>query len=87
LFAVVSHTGVVPEQSVLAVHWTHAPLAEQTGRVASRVEHCADVVQAVHTPLAEQTGVVAGHVALVRQPTQTPVGEQRVRVGSLRAVH
>jgi hypothetical protein len=44
-------------------------------------------VQAVHVPLLAQMGAVAGQVALVRQPTQVPLVEQKVRVGSLRAVH
>ena len=83
----VSHTAVAPEQLVLAVHWTHAPAVEQTGWVTSMPAHWEEPVHAMHVPALEQTGVVAGQVALVRQPTQVPLVEQKVRVGSLRAVH
>jgi hypothetical protein len=49
--------------------------------------HWEEPVQTVHVPLFEQIGLVAGQVALVRHPTQVPLVEQKVRVGSLRAVH
>jgi len=87
LFVVVSQTGVAPEHVELSVHCTQAPAAEHTGRVASIVAHCVDVVQAVHTPLATQTGVVAGQVALLRHPTHVPAVEQSVLAGSFKAVH
>jgi hypothetical protein len=83
----VSHTAVAPEQLVLAVHWTHAPAVEQTGWFTSMPAHWEELVHAMHVPLLEQMGLVAGQVALVRHPTQVPLVEQKVRVGSLRAVH
>jgi hypothetical protein len=65
LFVVVSQTGVAPEQSVFAAHWTHAPAAEHTVRAGSaRVTHSTAVVHVAHVPAAEQIGVATWHVAL-----------------------
>ena len=62
--------GVVPPQSVLLVHWTHAPAEEQAGVAGLLAAHWLDVVQAVHVSVvAEQMGVAPAHVALAVQPT------------------
>ena len=69
VFVAVLHTGVVPEQSVFAVHCTHAPAAEHAGRAALFAAHWMEAVQAVQTSAAEQIGVAPAHVALVVHPT------------------
>jgi len=68
---VVSQTGVAPEQVVLSVHCTHAPLAEQAGVVGLLARHWLAVVQAVQV-FAVQMGVAAEQVALVRHWTHCP---------------
>jgi hypothetical protein len=80
LLVTVSHTAVAPEQLVLAVRWTHAPAVEQTGWVTSMPAHWEEPVQTVHVPALEQMGVEAGQVALVRQPMQVLLVEQKVCV-------
>jgi len=87
LLVEVSHTAVAPEQLVLAVHWTHAPVVEQTGWFTSIPAHWEELVHAMHVPVLAQMGVEAGQVALVRQPTQVPLVEQKVRVGSFKPAH
>ena len=82
----VSHTESVAEQSVFAVHCTHAPMVEQSGCPGSLAAHSALDAHVVHVP-AKQTGVAAGQVVLSKQPTQVPAGEQSVRDGSLRSAH
>jgi hypothetical protein len=80
LFVVVSQTGVVPEQSVLAVHWTHWPSARHAGAAGLLAAHWLAVVQAAQVSVAEQIGAVAGQVALVVQPTHVfvPVSQTGV---------
>ncbi len=60
--------GVVPEQVVLSVHWTHAPLAEQAGAAGFLAAQSLAAVQAAHT-FAEQMGVAPEQPTLVRHWT------------------
>jgi len=70
VLVVVLQTGVVPEQSVFAVHCTHAPAAEHAGRAALLVVHWLAAVQAVQVSVVvEQMGLAPEHVALVVHPT------------------
>ena len=65
LLVPVSHTGVAPEQVVLSVHCTHAPLAKQAGAVGLLATHWLAVVQAAQV-FAVQIGVAPEQRALVR---------------------
>jgi hypothetical protein len=62
-------TGVAPEQVLLSVHWTHAPLAAQAESAASTLAHCPGLVQPTHVCDAEQMGVVPEQWLLVRHCT------------------
>jgi sulfur relay (sulfurtransferase) DsrC/TusE family protein len=60
--------GVVPEQVLLPVHCTQAPLPAQAGAVGLLMAHWLDVVQALQV-LFVQMGVAPEHPALVRHCT------------------
>ena len=66
LLVLVSQSGVAPEQVVVSMHWTQAPVVAHAGWVVSRAAHWADPAQATHVPALEQIGVPAGQVALDR---------------------
>ena len=71
LFAIVSQTGVLPEQVPLSVHWTQVPPAEHAGVAGLLAAHWLAVVQVVQT-FAAQMGVAVGQVALDRHCTHCP---------------
>jgi len=83
LFAVVSQTGVLPEQVLLSMHATHCPalvpLVAQAGAAGFLARHWPAVVQAVQLLFA-QMGVAPEHPALVRHATHLLVAVSQTGV-------
>jgi hypothetical protein len=70
VLVVVLQIGVVPEQVVLSMHATHAPVVEHAGWVESTAAHWPEDVHPVHVLVAvEQMGVTPEQLALVRHWT------------------
>lgn len=71
VFVALLQMGVAPEQLESSVHWTHAPVAEHTGRFGSSAVHWDGPVQPAQVLVAVlQMGVAPEQLALVRHATQ-----------------